>query len=440
MTKFIIKKLPYDLTSNAGLALVGQYFKLLDFGGLDRQFPMMGQGISNSDVVKSYLGLLVQGKSDFDAIEAFRGDDFFRRSLKLSSVPSSPTLRQRMNTHAASWFELADAFNLALLSAKHGGQAVDFGALPRGYMPVDWDTFVMDNSGTRKEDVGRTYQGVDGYTPSATYIGTPGYCLELALRPGVQHSALESDLNLQRVLPMAAKLTVLPLLFRADSGLCSRAIMQEITVQGQALQREMAFIIKWNPRSTPVEAWAQQRVADASTRWTWLREGKRECYWQELLTLQGVGTQANPARRIYRLSERSIDKHGQPLLLSQYELEGWTTTLPERFDVAAMIALYCDARAVLRHQHIHACGHQRGNQEVVAVQRVRQHHVAWVEVAQQAAHQTQLAAAFALIGSDCRIQRRNCASVMFSNCGLVSTLKNSTAWVDLACLSMLRRR
>ncbi len=29
MTDFIIKKLPYDLTSNAGLALVGQYFKRL---------------------------------------------------------------------------------------------------------------------------------------------------------------------------------------------------------------------------------------------------------------------------------------------------------------------------------------------------------------------------------------------------------------------------
>ena len=29
MTDFIIKKLPYDLTSNAGLALVGQYTKLL---------------------------------------------------------------------------------------------------------------------------------------------------------------------------------------------------------------------------------------------------------------------------------------------------------------------------------------------------------------------------------------------------------------------------
>ena len=30
MTDFIIKKLPYNLTSNAGLALVGQYMKRLD--------------------------------------------------------------------------------------------------------------------------------------------------------------------------------------------------------------------------------------------------------------------------------------------------------------------------------------------------------------------------------------------------------------------------
>jgi len=345
MTDFIIKKLPYDLTSNAGLALVGQYLKSLNFSKrIDSAFALGAKGIANSDVLKSYLGLLVQGKNDFDAIEAFRGDAFFRRSLGVGTVPSSPTLRQRLDMHAASWFGLADELNLALLSGKLGvgGAGVDFGALACGYMPLDWDTFVMDNSGTRKEDVGRTYQGVDGYTPSATYIGTLGYCLELALRPGVQHSALETDLNLQRVLPMAAQLTDLPLLFRADSGLCSKAIMQEITAQARDLQHEVAFIIKWNPRSTPVEAWAAARVADASMQWIALREGKRECYWQAPLELPGVGSASNPARRIYRLTERTIDKHGQPLLLPDYEIEGWSTTVPQHIPMLAVIAMYCD--------------------------------------------------------------------------------------------------
>ena len=67
MTDFIIKKLPYDLTSNAGLALVGQYTKRLGINALvDRKFPVAVGGIPNSDILKSYLGLLVQGKNDFD--------------------------------------------------------------------------------------------------------------------------------------------------------------------------------------------------------------------------------------------------------------------------------------------------------------------------------------------------------------------------------------
>jgi len=122
-------------------------------------------------------------------------------------APSSLTLRQHMDSHAASWLSLA------------------FSAQPCGYMPANGDTFVVNNAGTKKETVGRTYQGVDGYTPSATYLGSLRYCLVPALRPNVQHSALETELNLGRVLPMATRLTKRPLLFRAASGLCSLKLM-----------------------------------------------------------------------------------------------------------------------------------------------------------------------------------------------------------------------
>jgi len=343
MTDFIIKKLSYNLTSTAGLALVGQYMKRLGVQAkVDRKFPVAAGGIANADIIKSYLGLLVQGKNDFEAIEAFRGDSFFTQALDVNTVPSCSTLRQRIDTHANAWFELASEFNYALLSAKYATGPVDFGALPCGYMAVDWDTFVMNNSGTKKESVGRTYQGVDGYTPSATYLGSLGYCLELALRPGVQHSALETELNLERVLPMAAKLTPMPLLFRSDSGLCSHKIMREVSTQARVLSREIAMIIKWNPRKAPVETIAAQRVADENTLWCHMREGKRMCLWTQTLTLEGVGTDANPARRVLRLIERTIDKDGNALLLPDYELEGWTTTLPERFTMNDVIELYKD--------------------------------------------------------------------------------------------------
>ena len=85
MTDFIIKKLPYDLTSNAGLALVGQYTKHLGISAVvDHKCPGAVGGIPNSNILKSYLDLLVQGKNDFDAIEDFRGDAFFTRSWALT--------------------------------------------------------------------------------------------------------------------------------------------------------------------------------------------------------------------------------------------------------------------------------------------------------------------------------------------------------------------
>jgi hypothetical protein len=196
MTDFIIKKLPYELTSNAGLALVGQYFKRLGINQrIDPRFPISGKGIANSDILKSYLGLLVQGKNDFDAIETFRSDAFFSRSLGIGCVPSSPTLRQRMDTHSASWFDLAEELNFAVLSARYAGQAVDFGVLPCGYMPLDWDTFVMDNSGTKKEDVGRypprrgrlhtecDLSGLFGLLPR---IGSAPWCAALGARDRAQ--------------------------------------------------------------------------------------------------------------------------------------------------------------------------------------------------------------------------------------------------------------
>lgn len=342
MTDFIIKKLPYDLSSNAGLALVGKYLKTIKLGALvDAQFPVRS-GVVNSDILKSYLGLLCLGKNDFDAIEGFRGDAFFLRALGLRAVPSSPTLRQRLDSQASDWFGLSEQINQAVLGQRVNGKPIEFGALPCGYTPIDLDTFAMDNGNTKKELVGRTYTGVDGYCPLAVYLGTLGYCLELALRPGVQHSARETGYNLERTLPMAAGLTPSALLVRADSGFCSLALMQDITTQAATLAREIAFIIKWNPRSAPVESIAAHKTADPSVAWLSTRPGKRECLWTDTLDLAGVGSAANPARRIFRLTERTIDKHGNALLLPDYALEGWSTTLPSSFTAQEVIALYCD--------------------------------------------------------------------------------------------------
>ena len=200
----IVKQLKYNLTPVAGLALVGHYLRAVQsvVGRLDAALPVRG-GMANGDILRSYLGLLVQGKSDFDAIENFCGDAFYKHSLCIGLLPSSPTLRQRMDARAAEMFDFIAPLNEGLLSSQHS----DYGVLPCGWLPLDVDTFAMDNGGTAKEGVGRTYAGIDGYCPMAAYLGSYGFCLELALRPGVQYSASETDFNLERVIPMAQQLS-----------------------------------------------------------------------------------------------------------------------------------------------------------------------------------------------------------------------------------------
>ena len=155
--------------------------------------------VVNSDIVRSYLGVIAQVKSDFDAIQNFRSDTFFKQALDIGLLASSPSLRQRMDSRAARLFEFLPPMAWTLLAS----QRPDWGVLPCGCLALDVDTFAMDNSGTAKEGVGRSYAGVDGYCPLAADLGSHGFCLELALRPGVQYSARETDFKLERVLPMA---------------------------------------------------------------------------------------------------------------------------------------------------------------------------------------------------------------------------------------------
>jgi hypothetical protein len=341
MRQLIVKQLDYDLTPVAGLALVGHHLKRLApvFTQIDATWPIKG-GVGNSDILRSYIGLLVQGKSDFDAIENFRGDTFFKQALGIDLLPSSPTLRQRLDARAADWFDSLLTLNEALLASARP----EYGVLPCGWLPVDVDTFAMDNSHTAKDGVGRTYTGVHGYCPLATYLGAQGLCLELSLRPGVQHSALETRYNFERVIPMAQRLSAgsakAPILARLDSGFDSAELMTRIESHNRKGLPQVDWLIKWNPRATDVAAIGARLDADAAVAWQHPRPGKRVTVWQEPVQIEGI---KRPVRRVLRLIERTVDAKGQILLVPDLTLEGWTTSLRKtRFKPAEIIALYAD--------------------------------------------------------------------------------------------------
>ncbi len=355
MRKIEVKQLKYDLTPVAGLALVGDHLKTLAaaLARLEAALPVRG-GVSNGDIVRSYLGLLVQGKSDFDAIENHRGDRFYKHALGIALLPSSPTLRQRMDAQAHT---LAPHV-LPMIETLLTRRSADYGVLPCGWLPVDIDTFAMDNGGTSKEGVGRTYAGVDGYCPLASYIGANGFCLELKLRPGTQHSAKDTQDNLQRVIPLAQRLSAAgpkaPLLARLDSGFDSAGLMGSIEALNAPGLPQVDWLIKCNPRSTERAELAAQIDAGlqdgerGAVRWEHPRHGKRVALWEQPVQLQGV---SRPVRRVLRLIERTISAAGQHLIVPEVELDGWTTTLPLRLGPQQIIDLYADHGT---HEQFHA--------------------------------------------------------------------------------------
>ena len=82
--------------------------------------------------------------------------------------------------------------------------------------------------------------------------------------------------------------------------------MQSITAQAHLVAREIAFIIKCNQHTSPVEAIDAKCAADPSTQWVRARAGKCECLWQETLKLATVAM--NLLRLIGQNTQTHLDR------------------------------------------------------------------------------------------------------------------------------------
>jgi hypothetical protein len=340
-TRFILKQGSELLTDQAGLALVGlalnRFAQVREV--LDRWLPKRS-GLSVAELVLAYLGLLCLGKSDFDAIENHRRDEYFVAALGLSGVPAASTLRGQLDALAEALMPRVDELPVGLLRRAKA----PITPLACGWVPLDIDVFTLDNSGTRKDGVSRTYAGTDGFAPIAGYLGQEGWCLALELRDGCWHSAKETAYTLERLLPRAEALTAAPLLLRWDSGFHGAPLAHVVAAASQARQatggQAIDLLVKGNPRGLDLQSLYDQRLAAGAIACL-PREGKRLWVWETAETSRREG-HTLAFRRIHRLIERTIDRHGQGALLPELEYAFWDTTLPADFRPSAVIALYAD--------------------------------------------------------------------------------------------------
>jgi len=326
MLPFKIVQGDAQLSSHSGLALIGAMLDKTNIRErLDRilvpehKYPE----ISHGEIAIAMSGLICLGKPDFDAIEPFRDDPFFKQSLGLDSIPSSPTLRQRMDSARGVFNDiiLEESAGLVrrfapVITPCHGKM-----------VPVDIDVSPFDNSKTKKEGVSWTYKKFNGYAPIFGYVGEEGYLANLELRPGSDHSQKGTEAFLRQTLRYARLMTDATFLVRVDSGNDS---LGNIKV---CREERAHYIIKRNLRRETPEEWLE--IARECGEMEEPRPGKQVWIGERYIERPEI---EEPLRIVFSVTRRTTEANGQALLIPKLEVETYWTSLDD--DAATAIALY----------------------------------------------------------------------------------------------------
>ena len=315
------------LITPSGLNIVGGMLGKSNFVKRCNRIPVdkkrSEHQIKDGDVLLSYIGLLCQGKVDFEAVREMHDDpDFYESALGITrSLPSAETLRQRMDDIGSSLRPQILEANVDMFRT-HG---VEPTALETGEVPVDIDVTPMDNSQSHKEGVSRTYKGFDGYAPPMAYIGAEGFLVNTELHEGSQHCQKGMPGFLKETLSLSHKMTDKQLLIRMDSGNDAKENL------GILLEDGDWFIVKRNLRRGETKDEWLKLVQECCQDVRNPREGKTVYIgssWKDVEYVTDGGESKTICMRIvYEVIERSIDKHGQFLMETDVEVNTFWTNL-----------------------------------------------------------------------------------------------------------------
>lgn len=194
----------------------------------------------------------------------------------------------------------------------------------KNYIPVDIDVSPMDNSGSNKEGVSYTYKNFNGYAPLFVYVGQEGYMLNLDFREGKQHSQCDGTVSFfERTFSMLAELGHSSYLLRADSA--HDSLDNYITIEKFNKEHEntcLDFIVKHNLRRESKETWLD--IAKKQGVKKEPREGKVVYTGKMSREYEGLD---QALTLVFQVTERSISKTGQHLLIPEIDVDVYITTL-----------------------------------------------------------------------------------------------------------------
>jgi len=345
--KILVELADNNLTSHAGLVLIGPYLKSKDFRrAIDRVSTIKKTSgvISDVDIICCWIALLSLGKSDYASIEEYRNNQYFKDAIGIDHVPSEAILRQRIETLPEAIETVLREFSFGVVAtgfdeAKHHSvrnhtfsETLLIGDTP--YSVIDSDVSVLDNSDSHKEGVEWTYKRCDGYAPMFSYMGASGYMLNCELREGSMHSnASGTHWYFQETIDAAKEITDHRLLMVLDSGNDDKKILDLFEENG------VSYVVKRNHRQEPVLQW----LALAQDHETHRREGRDGSivYYASTQRDVVVEDRKRTIRIVIVARERFCDEHGQLLLDPERSAQTYWTNLP------------CAERLVEKVYHMH---------------------------------------------------------------------------------------
>lgn len=322
MQKFEIRFTKERLITPTGLGIAGLLLNNTDIKKRVDKEKLRNNAmpqIKNSDVLVSYIGLLCQAKSDFEAIREMEEDrDFYKNALDIKRIPSCETLRQRMDIAGKRFRSILLEENVNMLNGAHVEYTPCSDKHP--WIPLDVDVSPFDNSGTKKQGVSYTYKGFNGYAPIFAYLGNEGYQVNMELREGSEHCQKNTDTFIKETLKYAKKLTSAPILLRLDSGndsldnlkICFEDETQcDFVIKRNLRKEKKSFwlsVAENNEKCIPYEPRNGKKVYKGSVSW----------YMEDL---------ERNVRVVYEVIERTILSDGQILLEPDLEVNTFWTSL-----------------------------------------------------------------------------------------------------------------
>jgi hypothetical protein len=319
------------LITPTGLGIAGLILKKTDLKRRLNEVKLRNNAnplIKNGDVAISYIGLLCQGKSDFDDVrEMLEDKEFYSNALDIRNIPSSETLRQRMDMVEKKFRSIILEENVKMLKATDAQLTPCY----KNWLPLDIDVSPFDNSNTKKEGVSYTYKKFDGYAPIFAYLGEEGYQINMEFRAGSTHCQKNTDNFLKETLLLARKLTTKPILVRMDSGYDS---VDNLKVC-HAEETSCDYIIKRNIRRERISSWQAIAEENKNSKISEPREGKKiytgSVYWN-------IENSDRKVRVVYQVIERTSRADGQIMLTPETEVQTFWTSLD--LDEQEIIGLY----------------------------------------------------------------------------------------------------